>query len=619
MKQKTVIIAMFIIFVSFIISTRLFYIQIIDDEYKKLAYRNAVKKEYLIPERGFIYDRNGKLLVSNLPVYDVMVTPKLLKPFDTLEFLKLTNIDIETLRKNLKKARRYSWSKPSLVISKLYKNEIALLQEKIYKYPGFFIQRRAIRKYHTKSAANVLGFIREVNEKELKKDPFYLPGDLIGKAGVEKSYEKYLRGNKGVKYFLTDKLGRKIESYKNGQNDTLAQVGKDLQLSIDIDLQAFGDSLMLGKRGAIIAIEPKSGEILALVTAPTYAPEYLSGRNSSKNFSRLFLDKYNKPLLDRGLQGEYPPGSPFKMLNGLIGLQEGVININSYFTCNHGFRYGRKGHMSCHCGAAGKKVRLHWAISKSCNTYFANTYLNILNKYENAQEGIDIWAKYLHNFGLGKYLNTDLPVGKKGLIPDSKFYNRYYAGNKWFASYTTSNGIGQGEVLTTPIQLANVTAAIANKGFFYTPHVIKQIDNSTNDINKQYLTKHITGIDSIYFSPIIEGMASVYKTGTAQYSNLKDIKLCGKTGTSENKARINGKIVKLPDHSIFIAFGDKDDPKIVVSVFIENGGFGATIAAPIATLMIEKYIKGTITRTDLLNKMNNTDLTKIYQLQKNDK
>jgi penicillin-binding protein 2 len=619
MKQKSVFIGFVIIFISFIISARLFYLQIIDKKYKSLSLSNAVKKEYIIPERGYIYDRNNKLLVSNLPIYDIMVTPKQLKPFDTLLFLEYTGINKDYLIKKIKKAKKYSWSKPSKIAYKFNKEEIAYLQEQIYKFPGFSLQRRAIRKYHTKYASNVLGFIREVNDKELAKDNYYLQGDLIGKAGVEKSYEKILRGIKGVNYFLTDKLNKKIDSYHNGENDTISLVGKDLQLTIDIDLQAFGDSLMLGKRGAIIAIEPKSGEILALVTAPTYAPEYLSGRNSSKNFSRLFLDKYNKPLLDRGLQGEYPPGSPFKMLNGLIGLQEGVININSYFTCNHGFRYGRKGHMSCHCGAAGKKVRLHWAISKSCNTYFANTYLNILNKYENAQEGIDIWAKYLHNFGLGKYLNTDLPVGKKGLIPDSKFYNHYYAGNKWFASYTTSNGIGQGEVLTTPIQLANVTAAIANKGFFYTPHVIKQIDNSTNDINKQYLTKHITGIDSIYFSPIIEGMASVYKTGTAQYSNLKDIKLCGKTGTSENKARINGKIVKLPDHSIFIAFGDKDDPKIVVSVFIENGGFGATIAAPIATLMIEKYIKGTITRTDLLKKMNNTDLTKIYQLQKNDK
>jgi len=618
MKQKGVIIAMFIIFISLIISVRLFYIQIIDKEYKKLAYRNAVKKEYIIPERGFIYDRNGKLLVSNLPVYDVMLTPKLLKPFDTLSFLNLTNIDLETLRNKIKNAKRYSRSKPSLIISKLYKNEVALLQEKIYKFPGFFIQRRAIREYHTKSAANVLGYIREVNQKILNKDPFYLPGDLIGKAGVEKSYEKYLRGTKGVKYFLTDKLGKKISIYKNGQNDTLAQVGKDLQLSIDIDLQSFGDSLMIGKRGAIIAIEPKTGEILALVTAPTYAPEYLSGRNSSKNFNKLFLDKNNKPLLDRGLQGEYPPGSPFKMLNGLIGLQESVISKGSYFTCNHGFRYGKRGHMYCHCGAGGRRVYLQWAITKSCNTYFSSTYLGILNKYENAQEGIDVWAKHLHSFGLGKYLNTDLPVGKKGLIPDSKYYNRYYAGKRWFATYTTSNGIGQGEVLTTPIQLANITAAIANKGYYYTPHVIKRINNSLDGVNKLYLTKHFTSIDSIYFPSIIEGMASVYKTGTAQYSKLKDIELCGKTGTSENKTRINGKIVKLPDHSIFIAFGDKNNPKIVVSVFIENGGYGATIAAPIATLMIEKYIKGTISRTDLLTRMKNTDLNPIYQIHEND-
>jgi len=430
MKQKSVLILFVIILTSLIITGRLFYLQIIDKEYKNLALKNAVKKEYIIPERGYIYDRNGKLLVSNLPVYDVMVIPKQVKSFDTVSFLKYTGLSKEQLIKGLQKAKKYSYNKASLLISKLYKDEVALLQEKIYKFPGFFIQRRAIRKYHTRSAANVLGFIREVNEKELKKDPFYMPGDLIGKAGVEKSYEKVLRGKKGVRYYLTDKFNRKIGSYENGQLDTLAQVGKDLQLSIDIELQEFGDSLMQGKKGAIVAIEPTTGEILALVTAPSFPPEYLSGRNSSKNFNKLFRDKKNKPLLDRGLQGEYPPGSPFKMLNGLIALQEGVIAKNTSFICNHGFSYGKRAHMYCHCGANGRRVYLPWAITKSCNTYFSKAYINILNKYETPAQGIDVWNRYLKKFGLGNYLNTDLPVGSKGLIPDSKFYDRYYGKGK---------------------------------------------------------------------------------------------------------------------------------------------------------------------------------------------
>jgi len=619
MKQKASLIGMIIVFISLIILGRLFYLQIIDKEYKDLAYKNAVKKEYVIPERGFIYDRKGKLLVSNLSVYDVMVIPKMLKSFDTIEFLNYTNITKEALKKQLKKAKKYSWKLPSLVISKRHKDEIALLQEKIYKFPGFFIQRRAIRKYHTKHAANVLGFIREVNEKEIKKDHFYLQGDLIGKAGVEKSYEKELRGKKGVQYFLTDKFNRKTGKYNKGKNDTVAKVGKDLRLTIDIDLQAFGDSLMTNKRGAIIAIEPSSGEILALVTAPTYEPSFLSGRNSSKNFNKLFRDKINKPLLDRGLQGEYPPGSPFKLLNGLIGLQEGVININTSYICNHGFYYGRNGHMYCHCGANGRKVRLPWAITKSCNTYFSNTYLNIINKYPNPQEGIDAWKAHLSKFGLGQYLHIDLPVGKKGLIPDSKFYNRYYPNNRWQASYTTSNGIGQGEVLTTPIQLANVTTAIANKGYYYTPHIIKSINDGKESINQLFKQKHATEIDAKYFDYIIDGMADVYKNGTAKYSRLKDMELCGKTGTSENKTRINGKIIKLPDHSIFVAFGPKENPKIALAVFIENGGYGATIAAPIATLMIDKYINKKVSRPDLLNRMLQTDLNTVYQLNNYEK
>ena len=618
MKQKSFVIGFFILLIGLIIGTRLFYIQIIDKEYKKLSYQNAIKKEYIIPERGYIYDRNGKLLVSNLQVYDIMGIPNQIKKLDTLKFIKYTGISLQDLKSNLSKAKKYSWNKASLIVPRLYKDEIALFAEKINEFPGFYIQKRAIRKYHTKSAANVLGFIREVNLKELKKDSFYIPGDLIGKAGVEKAYEIQLRGKKGIKYYLTDKFNRKIETYKNGRMNVPAEAGKDLKISIDITLQEFADSLMVGKRGAIVALEPKTGEILALVTAPSYAPEYLSGRNSSKNFNTLFRDKVNNPLLDRGLQGAYPPGSPFKLVNALVGLQEGVITPQTSYVCNHGFYYGKKAHMFCHCGANGRKVKLPWAITKSCNTFFSKSYIKVIDKYETPAEGLDSWSTHVKSFGLGKYLNTDLPVGSKGLIPDSKFYDRYYGENKWYSTFTLSNGIGQGEISTTPIQLANVMSIIANKGSYYTPHIIKEIDYGKFPIDKRFKTLRHTSIDPEHFAPVIENMANVYKWGTARYSRLKDIELCGKTGTSENKIRVDGKVIKLPDHSIFVAFGSKENPEIAIAVFIENGGYGATIAAPIATLMIEKYLKDKISRKDLWNSIRNISLEEIYKMKYND-
>ncbi len=618
MKQKSFIIGFFIILIGLIIGTRLFYIQIIDKEYKKLSYKNAIKKEYVIPERGYIYDRNGKLLVSNLQVYDIMGIPNQIKKLDTAKFIKFTGIDKKDLIANLSKAKKYSRNKASLIVPRLYKDEIALFAEKINEFPGFYIQKRAIRKYHTKSAANVLGFIREVNLKELKKDTFYIPGDLIGKAGVEKAYELQLRGKKGIKYYLTDKFNRKIENYKGGMLDIPAEAGKDLKISIDIELQEFADSLMQGKRGAIVALEPSTGEILALVTAPSYAPEYLSGRNSSKNFNKLFRDKINNPLLDRGLQGAYPPGSPFKLVNALVGMQEKVITPQTSYVCNHGFYYGKKAHMFCHCGANGRKVKLPWAITNSCNTFFSKSYIKTIDKYPTPAEGLNAWSKHVKSFGLGKYLHTDLPVGSKGFIPDSNFYDRYYGKGRWYSTFTLSNGIGQGEVSTTPIQLANVMNIIANKGSYYTPHIIKEIDNGKYPIDKSFDSVIRTSIDSVYFAPVIENMAKVYKTGTARYSSLKDIELCGKTGTSENKIRIDGKIISLPDHSIFVAFGPKENPKISVAVFIENGGYGATIAAPIATLVMEKYLKGKISRKDLWNRVREISLEEIYKMKYDD-
>ena len=478
------------------------------------------------------------------------------------------------------------------------KDEYAYLQEKMRKFDGFYIQKRSLRDYQTINASNVLGYIGEVNNGLIKKNPYYLSGDLIGMQGVEKQYENELRGVKGIKRIQKDRFNRDIGSYKDGKYDTLPVNGKDLTITIDRELQAYGEKLMENKRGGIVAIEPSSGEILALITAPSYKPELLVGRKRSPNFTKLYYDTIAKPLFDRGVKGEYPPGSPFKALTGLIGLQEGVIDTQESFSCNHGYRYGRKAKLGCH--AHRSPLNLIPGIAHSCNSYFANVYLRTINKYDTPQEGIDNWKNHLASFGLGNYLGNDLPSGSRGLIPDSKLYNRQhnYPENKWYATATISNAIGQGEVSATPIQLANITAAIANRGYFYTPHIIKAIDGQPTDI-ENFTKPKFTTINKEHFEPVIEGLHQLYLQGTAKSLQVEGIDICGKTGTAENYTKVNGKRMQLTDHSVFIAFAPKDNPKIALTVFIENGYWGSRYAGKIASLMIEKYIKNSISRTDL--------------------
>jgi penicillin-binding protein 2 len=604
--------------VGLIFIGRLFQLQIIKGESYDPIHNAAVKIEYDYPERGYIYDRNGKLLVANQLSYDVMVQPNQVKPLDTLEFCDLLKIDKKDFLKKFKRAEKFAKYLPSVFLKQLAKEDFAFLQEKMYKYTGFYIQKRIIRDYPIKAAANVLGYIGEVNEEKAKKSDYYQSGELEGKDGVEKQYEDILRGKKGKKLSHKNRFNKVTGSYKNGIYDTLPENGKDLILTLDIDLQLYAQRLMKGKRGGIVAIEPSTGEILALVTAPSYDPNMLVGRKRSKNSVLLFNDTISKPSYDRGLLAAYPPGSPFKMMNALIGLQEKVITKQSFFKCYGGYRYGNRTHefMKCHCDIYDTPIRLKTAIARSCNSYFSNTYKRIIEKDNNPSEGLDNWNKHVTSFGLGNYLGNDLPAGVPGFIPKGKYYDDMYK-YSWNGSTIISNAIGQGEVLTTPIQLANFTAAIANRGYFYTPHIVKKIDGE-KIYDSNFTIKKQTTINKEHFTPVIEAMYEVFKTGTGRFNQVKGIEICGKTGTAENSIKmVDGLKIQAEDHSILVAFAPKDNPQIALAVFVENGGYGSIIAAPITSLLIEKYINGIISKRNKYREQNmlNKSLQEIYDMQ----
>ncbi|EAQ40591.1 penicillin-binding protein 2 [Polaribacter sp. MED152] len=616
--QKSFLLYFLITITGLVFIGRLFQLQIIKSKNYDPIHNAAVKVVYDYPERGYVYDRNGELLVANQLSYDVMVQPNQVKPLDTLEFCNLLKIDKQDFLKRFKRAERYASYLPSVFLKQLAKEDFAFLQEKLHKYSGFYIQKRIIRDYPLPAAANVLGYIGEVNEQKARTNSYYQQGELEGKDGIERQYEDVLRGRKGKKYLHRNRFNKVTGSYQNGSKDTLPVNGKDLMLTLDIELQMYAQKLMKGKRGGIVAIEPSTGEILALVTAPSYDPNMLVGRKRSPNSYKLFnLDSIEKPTFDRGLLAAYPPGSPFKMMNALIGLQENVINKQTTFRCYHGHRYGNRPNefMGCHCGIYNRPIKLKTAIARSCNSYFSNTYRRIVEKDKNASEGLDNWNRHVSSFGLGNYLGYDLPAGVPGLIPDGKYYDSRYK-YTWNASTNISNAIGQGEVLTTPIQLANFTAAIANRGFFYTPHIVKKINDEFID-DPNYVKPKQTTIDKENFSPVIEAMHEVFKSGTGKYSQVKGIEICGKTGTAENFVIKNGNKVQLDDHSILVAFAPKDNPKIALAVFVENGGYGSTIAAPISSLIIEKYINGSISDKNKYreNSMFNMSLEHIYAKQ----
>lgn len=582
-----------VVFTGLIFIGRLFYLQVFQDESNSLEDDNAIRKIFQYPKRGYIYDRNEKLLVANQPTYDVVVVPREVEALDTLMFCSLLDIDKTKFLKAFNRAKRYSPRLPSIFLSHLSKEDYAFLSEKLRKFKGFYVQKRAVRDYQTEIGANVLGYIAEVNPDNISKDGYYKLGDLIGKQGVEKSYEKELRGEKGVKYIQKDIYNRDIGSYKNGQFDTLPIPGKNITITIDATLQEYGEQLMQNKMGGIVAIDPSSGELLTLVSAPSYNPALLVGRERSENYTKLYRDSIYRPLFDKALIRMHVPGSPFKTLVALAALQENVITTRESIFCTEKYVYGKNRRvMKCHCG--GGYRNLFSGISNSCNSYFAMAFRKTIDKYDDASKGMDIWSNHIKSFGLGNFLGNDLSVGKKGNIPNGAYYDSWYPDFKWGATTILSNAIGQGEILATPIQLANMTAAIANKGYYYTPHIIKSIEGK--EIEENFTTKKETSIDPEYFDPVIEGMHRVYTNGTASFLKVPGIEICGKTGTAENFTKIDGVKTQLTDHSIFVAFAPKEDPKIAIAVLVENGYYGSRWAGRIASLMIEKYLKGEVSQ-----------------------
>ena len=589
---------------------RLISLQLLNSSYKLLSDGNAVIENSIYPERGYIYDRNQKLLVSNQPVYDLMAIPENITRFDTLELSKILGVPKTELKKQIKTAKTFSVKLPSIIVGKISKERNAVIQEKVWKYQGFFLQKNSVRNYPVPIASNLLGYVSEVNKNDMKRDNYYRLGELIGRQGIEEYYESFLRGRKGKKFFQKDRFNRIIGSYEEGKYDVPKEGAQNLILTIDSELQRYGEELLKNKRGGIVAIEPRTGEVLSLVSAPGYDPSILVGRKRSKNYRKLALDTLAKPLFDRGLQAQYAPGSPFKTINALVALQEGVIDDKTAYLCQKGHYYARGMFMECHC-RPGTKNNLLSGIYRSCNTYFANTYRRIIDRSgENVEEGMNIWNSHLKSFGLGNYLGYDLPVGKKGFIPDADYYNYWYKKGGWKSATVVSNAIGQGELLTTPIQMANFTAAIANRGYYIQPHFLKSVSNGVLD--KVY-EKNPTSIDSIHFEKVIEGMFQVVERGTARVAKIRGVEMCGKTGTVENFMKIDGVKTQMTDHSIFIAFAPKDDPKIALAVYVENGYWGARWAAPIASLMIEKYLNGSVKRKWLEDRMLNGSLLAEYE------
>ena len=598
-----------IIFVSITFVTRLFYLQIYNSKPYSIYEDNAIGKVYTYPKRGYIYDRNNKLLVSNQPSYDIMITPGLVGHMDTTEFCELLKIDKNIFKKKIRITSNYSKKIPSVFLAHISKEDYGYLAEKIRKYKGFYIQKRNLREYNTRGGANVLGFVAEVNRRNIENDSFYSNGDIIGKQGVELSYEKYLRGKKGIKFIQKDRFNREIGSFNNGKNDITAIAGNDISITIDSELQEYGEKLMNNKKGAIVAIEPKTGEILSLVSGPSYDPNLLVGRERSKNYFSLYKDSIFTPLIDKSLLSNFPAGSPFKIINALIGLEEGVINDKSTIFCNGSYIYGKnKKSMKCHCSGGYKNI--YNAISESCNSFFAETYVKIINKNSNINKNFDDWSEDVKSFGLGNFLNNDLPIGKKGVIPDSDFYNNWYPDFRWSALTTLSNSIGQGEILVTPIQLANMISVVANKGYYYTPHVIKNIEGDS--ISDRFSQKKITKIDKKFFDKVEIGLFDVFLNGTAKQLKVKGIDICGKSGTAENFTKINGKKTQLTDHSIFVAYAPKDNPKIAIAVVVENGYYGSTWAGRISSLMIEKYLNGYVKYKKRENSVLNKNLYDEY-------
>ena len=574
-----------VILIVLVFIIRLFTLQIMSDDYKRNADSNALLQRIKYPPRGLIYDRQGRLLVFNQPAYDITVVMKEVEKFDTLELATSLGVTKDFLVKRFKdiKNRRlnpgYSRYTHQVLLTQLSSEDCAVFREKLFNFPGFYIQARTVRQYGYDCGAHILGDIAEVSKGEIEDDPYYKRGDFIGKLGVERSYETQLRGEKGVEILLRDAHGRIQGNYMNGVFDKTPVAGKNLKLSLDIELQALGERLLEGKIGSIVAIEPSTGEVLCLVSSPSYNPHLMVGRHRGENHLKLSEDPW-KPLLNRAIMGTYPPGSTFKTSQALTFLQEGIINTETQYPCSHGFNF-RGLHVGCH--AHGSPLPVIPALATSCNAYFCwGLYYMIgaRSKYGSVQNAMNTWRDYMVSMGFGYTLGIDLPGEKRGMIPNAAFYDKAYRGS-WNGLTIISISIGQGEVTLTPLQIANLGATIANRGYYITPHVVKEVEGDILD--KKYSEKHFTKVDHSHYEEVVQGMRAAVLGGTCRGANLPDIEVCGKTGTAQNKGK---------DHSAFMGFAPMNDPKIAIAVYVENGGFGAIYGVPIGKLMMEKYLKG---------------------------
>lgn len=585
LEKRKYIIGGAVVCIVLVYMVRLFTLQILDGDYKKNADSNAFLNQIQYPSRGVIYDRNGKLLVYNQPSYDVMVVMREVENLDTLDFCHSLGIDKEYFDRRMSDIKNralnpgYSRYTQQLFMSQLSAEEFSVFQEKLFRFRGFYVQKRSIRQYATTHGAHVLGDVAEVSKKDMEEDDYYLRGDYIGKLGVERSYEKQLRGEKGVQVLLRDARGRIKGHYRDGELDRKPVPGKNLTLSIDMELQALGERLMEGKIGAIVAIEPKTGEILCMVSAPTYDPRLMVGRQRGKNHLLLSRDDW-KPLLNRAIMGQYPPGSTFKTSQGLTFLQEGIITKSTAYPCYHGFVHAG---LRVGCHSHGSPLPLVPAIATSCNAYFCWGLYHMLGarkKYGDVQTAMTRWKDYMVSMGFGYKLGVDLPGEKRGLIPNAQFYDKAYK-KDWSGLTVISIAIGQGEVNLTPLQIANLGATIANRGYFITPHVVKHIEGE--ELDSLYRTPRKTMVDPEHYETVVEGMRNAVLGGTCRSANLPFVEVCGKTGTAQNRGH---------DHSVFMGFAPKDDPKIAIAVYVENGGWGATYGVPFGALMIEQYLNG---------------------------
>lgn len=589
-KRKFVIGGVAIVIVIIYIM-RLFVLQIMTDTYKKNADSNAFLNKIQYPSRGAIYDRNGKLLVFNQPAYDITFVPREVTELDTLDFCRTLNITKEQLLKRMKDVKN-RWMNPGysrythqVFMTQLSAEECGVFQEKLFKFPGFYIQRRTIRQYTYNSAGHALGDIGEVSMRDIEADDYYIRGDYVGKQGIEKSYEKYLRGEKGVEVLLRDAHGRIQGNYMDGKFDKAPVPGKNLTLSLDIELQMLGERLLEGKIGSIVAIEPSTGEVLCLVSSPTYDPSLMIGRNRGKNHLELSKDPW-KPLLNRAIMGTYPPGSTFKTTQALTFLQEGIITTGTMYPCSGGFSY-RGLHVGCH--AHPSPLALIPAIATSCNGYFCWGLYHMIGarqKYGSVQKAMNTWRDYMVSMGFGYQLGIDLPGEKRGMIPNAQFYDKAYR-RSWNGLTIISIAIGQGEVTATPLQIANLGATIANRGYFVTPHVVKEVEGEALD--SMYVTRRYTKVEKSHYDEVVQGMRAAVLGGTCSLANIPELEVCGKTGTAQNHGK---------DHSAFMGFAPMNNPKIAIAVYVENGGWGATYGVPIGRLMIEKYLTGKLTEAD---------------------